>query len=353
MSVSPLRCDACDRECTFDHAGPFPPGQEGSYGVAWQCPSCQRRALDVCSIGPLIPVATTCVNCGGERGAGECPDCGLTEVQVRAVFGIDGAITVERAIADAQRGLLRRALAHCNWLLARAPSTELAWRLKGEICQQLGFHTATARMLLHAAEVANAPVLLFSAALSLQELGRNTEAVAVYRELLAWAPEAPNAPLAWSNLGNALSALGRRDEADRAHARALAREPAHSTIAFNYVHHLQQGERWLESLGILEHALRFATDASTRVAFLFSLSRAHAELENGASALDAADAAVALDEHSIGARFMRGRALCLLGRLHEGMAEMQHVLALDPGNRDAANAVRILERAGVTATMPS
>jgi hypothetical protein len=35
------------------------------------------------------------------------------------------------------------------------------------------------------------------------------------------------------------------------------------------------------------------------------------------------------------------------------MLEMQHVLALDPGNSDARNAMRILENAGVEVPLPS
>jgi tetratricopeptide (TPR) repeat protein len=353
MSVAPLRCEACKVECTFDCAGPFPPGQESSYGVAWVCPGCKKRSLDVCGIGPLIPTAASCLNCGNERDDGACMGCGLPESETFSFLGLDGDVTIEAAIADARKGLIRRALARCNLVLVGHPATALAWRLKGEVLQQLGFHAATARVLLHAANVASAPALLFAAAYSLQELERHAEAVVAYRELLEKAPDAPNAPLAWSNLGNSLPALGRRDEADRAHAQALALEPARSTLAFNFVHHLHQSARWLESIPILQDALAIATDPTARVTLLFCLARAHAELEDGNGALAAADAAVAIDERSIGARYLRGRALCLLGRLHDGMVEMQHVLALDPGNADATNAVRILQNAGVEVPRPS
>ncbi len=78
-----------------------------------------------------------------------------------------------------------------------------------------------------------------------------------------------------------------------------------------------------------------------------SVSSISRPCDDGDAALAAADEALALDEKSGGARYLRGRGLALVGRLDEAMAEMTKVLAADPENADAQNAVAMLERAGV------
>ena len=55
----------------------------------------------------------------------------------------------------------------------------------------------------------------------------------------------------------------------------------------------------------------------------------------------------AIDARPIGARYLRGRALALLGRLGEAMVEIRQVLAADPENADALRAIAMLEQARV------
>jgi len=309
---------------------PFTPGQERTYGVAWVCPGCGDRSLDVCPLGPVIPTATTCLNCGEERGGVECAGCGMSDDAVIAFLGIAEPAD---AVAEIRSGLARRGLGRLNRTLRDYPANADAWRSKAGVYQQLGLRQAAARMLA-------------AAGFSLQELGRHDEAVVVYRESVALAPTADEAGSVLGNLANSLSDLRRDDEAVEAYRRAIEREPGRATHYFNcHVHHRKRAQ-WKQAIAVLERGYPHATDDPQRVAFLVALSLGHAECERGAEALEAAERALELDERSIAARYLRGRALGMVGKLDEALAEMQQVLAADPAHADANNAVVILKNAG-------
>jgi tetratricopeptide (TPR) repeat protein len=107
------------------------------------------------------------------------------------------------------------------------------------------------------------------------------------------------------------------------------------THAFNYYLQLQKLRCWQDAIAVLERGLPAVAEPAMRVAFLRGLSYAHAERAVGAAALAAAEQALPIDERSIGARYLRGRARALRGRLEEAMADIQQVLATDPANADA------------------
>ena len=346
-AAAPDQCSKCNAVRTFERAAPFPPGQEATIGVAWRCPSCEERVLEVCSLGPVIPDAGSCLNCGAERDRGAaCSACGVDDAEMLALCGTDGGWQLDAVRRDAEGGQIRRALARVNRRLCDHPETVDAWRFKARIYQQLGMHAVAARMLRHAATASGEPGLLVSAGFSLQELKRHAEAVEVYREFLALAPGSEHAGVAWCNLANALSALDRDAEAEEAFAKAIALEPTNATHAYNRHVHLRKLRRWPEAIAVLERGLPMVTEPATRVTFLRTLSYAHAEREDGAAALAAAEQALAIDAHSIGARYLRGRALALLGRLDEARVEIRQVLASDPENADALRAIAMLEQAG-------
>ena len=345
--ASPDHCPKCNTPRAFERVAPFPPGQEATIGVAWRCPSCDERILVVCALGPAIPSADSCLNCGAERErGGACSGCGVDDAEMLALCGTDDGWQLEAIRRDAESGQIRRALARANRWLRDHPETVDAWRFKARIYQQLGLYATTARMLRHAATASATPGLLVSAGFSLQELKRHAEAIEVYREFLALAPGNEHAGTAWCNLANALSALDRDPEAEAAFAKAAELEPTNATHAYNHHVHLRKLRRWVDAIAVLERGLPWVTEPATRVTFLRSLSYAHAEREDGAAALAAAEQALSIDARSIGARYLRGRALALLGRLDEAMVEIRQVLATDPENADALHAIAMLEQAG-------
>ena len=52
--------------------------------------------------------------------------------------------------------------------------------------------------------------------------------------------------------------------------------------------------------------------------------------------------ALALGAESASARYLRGRALALLGRLPEARADLRRVLTLDPDHEEAKRALRMI-----------
>jgi tetratricopeptide (TPR) repeat protein len=323
---------------------PFPPGQERTYGVAWVCPGCGDRSLDVCPLGPVIPTATTCLNCGEERAIGtDCTGCGMSDDAVIAFLGIANE---ENPAAEIHRGLVRRGLGRVNRTLRDDPANADAWQQKGYVYSDLGFHDAMLLMLRHAAKAASAPLFLFSAGLVMQRVGRHDDAVAAYRELIDVAPTRHEVGMALNNIGNSLSALRRNDEAEDAYRQSIERDPRRATLYFNcHIHYRKRGQ-WPQAIAVLERGYPHAGDDAQRVSFLVALALGHAECDRGAEALEAAERALELDERSIAARYLRGRALGMVGQLAEALAEMEQVLAADPEHADAKNAIVLLKNAG-------
>jgi Flp pilus assembly protein TadD len=92
-------------------------------------------------------------------------------------------------------------------------------------------------------------------------------------------------------------------------------------------------------------ALKRFTTPSDRIFLLEELAFLWAESVDGKHALQSAEAAMALGSQSVRTHYLRGRALALLGRLHEARREMGHVLTLDPDNADANRAVKMIDEA--------
>lgn len=347
MSIAPLGpCSKCKTALTLEFVARMSAADESSYGVSWICPTCKSRALDVCPLGPVIPAVNCCLNCGCPRDAdAKCTGCGMREATEVAWFGNAGDSQLDAAERDLSDGLIRRALGRANHVLRDDAGVVDAWRFKARIYQQLGFHASAAHMLRHAASATDTPSLLVSAGFSLQELKQHEEAIELYRAFLATTPVGELAAAAWCNLGNSLSALDRNAEAEDALKRALELEPERATHAINYYALLRKLDRSQDAIAVLERGLRSATDAKTRMTLLRALSHTHAELGDGAAALAAAEAALALDGQSTEARYLLGRALGLLGNLEPAREAMKQVLTMDPDNADAKRALAMIERA--------
>jgi tetratricopeptide (TPR) repeat protein len=352
MSMSPLQCRQCGIACVFDRLAPFPgQGNETSYGVAWRCPRCQGLSLDVCPVGPLVPTATTCLNCGtdfpGEAGETRCPDCGLSRAEAVAYLGVELAPTDPLAAARQafDQGLFRRGLAILNRALQHNPGLEEAWHRKLMFFDRLGF-TRAKRSLLEGALAAGAPAsVLISYGCTLQATEDHRGAVAAYERYLGQEPSGPWAAVVCCYQANSLAALGDADLAEALYRRAIALEPTRAPHYLNFVGLLVDQNRWDEALAFIEAGLEHATKPAHRIRLLEDQAFAHAEQERGEEALRSADAAVGLGSDSVRTHYLRGRALALLGRLGEARTEMERVLALDPSNADGRRALGMINQA--------
>src|SRR5689334_16982924 len=159
MSIAPLGpCQNCKSALVVEFIARMSASDESNYGVSWICPTCKSRALDVCPVGPVIPTANGCLNCGSPLDVhARCSGCGMRDATMLAWFGIGDGAPLDAANRDLSRGLIRRALGRINHLLRDDASAVDAWRFKARAYDQLGFHATAARMLRHAAEVTRTP----------------------------------------------------------------------------------------------------------------------------------------------------------------------------------------------------
>ena len=349
MSVVPPLCPDCRKEGTFVSVGPFPPGLEVSYAVIWHCPACGKRSLDVCPLGPLVPTARCCLNCGASDAADHevCPGCNLTGDAVRSLLRLD-EITGNPA-ADAQlafqRRLYRRALATLNQLLVTDPANEIAWQAKDDFLKLLGFHKARRQMVEGALHQGAPASLLVTYGALLREAGEHREAVAVFQEYLAGAPNPAWTAGIYSDQAQSLAELGDLAGAEAGHRRAVADRPTWAPLYLNFADLYVKQRRWPEAEQVLTAGLAHATDGGDRIDLLNGKAQALAAQMRGEEALACADEALRLGSASARSHFLRGRALALLGRLNEAQAAMQQVLRVDPDNGDARRALQQIAQA--------
>ncbi len=70
-----------------------------------------------------------------------------------------------------------------------------------------------------------------------------------------------------------------------------------------------------------------------------------AEEERAGQALEYVDRAMALGATDGRTRYLRGRALALLGRLAEARDEVRHVLEIEPSHAEAKEALAMIDKA--------
>jgi len=320
------------------------PGEQ-TFGVEWRCPKCDSHALDLCPVGPLAPGPDTCLNCGGAfADAGDfarCAGCGMTRVGMLDFFGLDPAPPDPIGAAEMlfDLGLARRAIATLNHALVRDPANEPAWRIKYAFLSGLGFFNATLAVIEAAAEHAMNPDLLISRGHTLELLGRHSEAIGVFRQYLAAAPDGEYAGLALGNMASANRALGDLGHAEALFRQAIEKDPAGVTHYANYASLLMEQQRWGAALAALDEGLSRAVDDALAARLLESKSFAYAEQSRGVEALQAIDDAISRGTSGARTHVLRGRALGLLGRWPESLAQMRRALELEPKNAEALRAL--------------
>lgn len=283
MSFAPLRC--CDSDSIYVRTGPFPDAQATTFMVWWRCPTCGKLAGDTGSVTPVIPSPSDPVDEHTREALGTLPSDPIV------------------AARDAeQRGLVRRALAILDLAIELGPDDPIPYAVKGRELLRMSFPQHAVTLLRRAIELGDTTAATRAwLGLALADTKDQLEAA----ELLKTAIEGElHGGIFWHGWVRLLVRLGRIDDAAAELERALA---------------LPLDERWRAGL------------LTERVNVLCARKQPR-------EALEAADEALRLAPTSQYARYVRGRALGLLGRLDEAEAEMDRILLDAPGYTDATRA---------------
>lgn len=286
MSYAPLRC--CEVESVYVRASPFPDGQTTTFMTWWRCPKCQQLSGDMGSVIPVIPSPSDPI-----------------DPSTRDAFGTLPADPIVAARDAEERGLLRRALAILDLAIEMTPDDPIAYAVKGRELLRMSFPDHAVTLLRRAIELGDTTSATRGwLGLALTDTAEQLEAV----PLLQTAIEGElHGGIFWHGWVRLLVRLNRIDEADTELSRALV---------------LELDPRWRAGL------------LTERVNVLCARKQPN-------EALQAADEALQLAPASPYARYVRGRALGLLGRLDEAEAEMERILRDAPGYADAARAKQL------------
>jgi tetratricopeptide (TPR) repeat protein len=283
MSFAPLRC--CDVESVHVRTGPFPDGQTTTFMTWWQCATCKKLSGDAGSVLPVIPSETDPI-----------------DASTRTLLGTLPLEPITAARDAEQRGLVRRALAILDLAIEANADDPIPYAVKGRLLLRASFPGHAATLLRRAIDLGDAtPATQGWLGLALADTAEQHEAVA----LLESAAQGPHeGGIWWHGWVRLLVRLDRIDEAEAALVRALT---------------LELEPRWRAGL-LTEHV---------------NILCARKQPEK---ALQAADQALELAPGSHYARYVRGRALGMMGRLVEAEREMDRILQDAPGYSDAARA---------------
>ena len=195
-----------------------------------------------------------------------------------------------QAASDAYNcGNLALALQKAQEVLARNPSSALAWALIANVRWKQGEYVAAEEAARRALDLdpqeRNA---LLALALSLEGQGRYVESEATFRQALLAHPE--DAEI-YSNFSALLQQMGKWPEAQAAALRAIELRPTYADAWFNYGSALLGGGERTRAKNAYQAALQFNPQ---RVEALLSLGRMELEEYNFSKALDYYDKALAL-----------------------------------------------------------
>jgi Flp pilus assembly protein TadD len=203
--------------------------------------------------------------------------------------------------------------------------------------------------MLEAALARGGPLSLeINRASALHRSGRYQEAVAASRQYLQAQPQGRWAAAARTNLGLSLRLLGDDEGAEAEYRQAIKLEPGEVLHYRNLAQLLMDQQRWAGALGTLESGLQHAATPEDRIRFLEALAYISAEEGRGLQALRSIQQAMALGGDGARIRYLHGRALALVGRLEESRQETLRVLELEPDNKDARQAMDLIDQALAT-----
>ncbi|MFS8885695.1 tetratricopeptide repeat protein [Synechococcus sp. H70.2] len=195
-----------------------------------------------------------------------------------------------QAASDAYNcGNLALALQKAQEVLARNPSSALAWALVANVHWNQGEYAAAEEAARRALDLEPAERnALLALALSLQGQGRYVESEATFRQALLAYPE--DAEI-YSNFSALLQEMGKWSEAQAAALRAIELRPTYADAWVNYGSALLGGGERTRAKNAYQAALQFNPQ---RVEALLSLGRMELGEHNFSQALDYYDKALAL-----------------------------------------------------------
>jgi tetratricopeptide (TPR) repeat protein len=344
MSVRELRCQHCKCDGVFESIGPF--GGGASYAVTWRCPQCKDSMVDVCSIGPIVPTETLCLNCAGSYDKpGEdpvCNSCALPRSEAHTFLGLDKTPDdpVKGADEMFKKGLYRRGIATLNLTILKGRATEDVWVLKSLIFRSLGYDQS--ELLVLEAAIAAGVKLDVQYGIALQRAGRHRDAATVYERFVKNNPGHAWAGVACCNHANALKDLGEDSAAEKLYQKAIQIDAGRPTHYLSYAYFLRQQGRWSDAIDVLNKGLKDAAASEHTARFHEDKSYLLAEEGRPNDAIESAEAALALNPGGLRATFLHGRALAAAGRKSEARDDFQKVLASDPENYEAKAALDCL-----------
>jgi tetratricopeptide (TPR) repeat protein len=214
----------------YDRHAPFGQGEETTIGVLWSCPDGHGQSLDICPIGPLVPEANSCLNCGAKYPPDDvCGLCGLSRQACPGALGLsegaDGDPTAAARSAFAQ-GLFRRGMAILNGAIRDGRAPPEAWFGKSRLLHSVGYNRSAAEMIEAASRAYDSPAarieFLEEAAFLWAECGKGEQSLRSADAALALG----SGSLRTHYLrGRALALVGRLEEARVEMANVLGLDP--------------------------------------------------------------------------------------------------------------------------------
>jgi tetratricopeptide (TPR) repeat protein len=220
---------------------------------------------------------------------------------------------------------LQNAIAVYERALQLDPQHSGTWTNKGLTLEELGRHTEALEAHERALQLdPERPQSWHGKGTALMDLGRHTEAPEAHERALQLDPENF---ATWCNKGLTLAELGRYPEALEAYEQALQLDPEHFETWHDQGNALMQLERHAEALEAYEQTLRLSPEHSltwhNKGAALFRLGRP-------AEALEAHERALQLDLENFATWHNKGMALERLGRDGEALEAFERALQLNP-----------------------
>lgn len=117
-------------------------GMPNMIGVAWLCPQCDKRSLDLVPMHTELPSAGMCFNCGiapavgtAPAGVDPCPACGVERAPLIAAItqACGSPPTLSAALELIDRGLIRLAANAIDLRLEQVPDDSDTWLAKAEM----------------------------------------------------------------------------------------------------------------------------------------------------------------------------------------------------------------------------
>lgn len=250
--------------------------------------------------------------------------------------------TFEHAVSAFADGRYRHGFAVLDVLLEEEPARAELWNEKAKTLQSLRLHRAAARCYRRALALEPDPFVEIALACAFQDLGEHADAVRVYDSVIGESDSDEAVAIAHANRGNARAALGDIDGAKEDYEEAIRREPKRVTHYLNYARLYVRQKRWADAVGPVERGLRVIRGEES-VPLLLEKARSSNEQEKAEIGLEAADQVLSILPDDPRALYQRAWALGMLGRLEEASSSLNQLLELEPGNKDAQNALAKLQ----------